>query len=182
MTCIVGVEYQGDVYMVADSSSVAGWQGVATTMPKVFRLGDILIGYTTSFRMGQILEYHLSPPADNHPGSPVGYLVKQLIPAIRELFREHGYMGKAEERECGGQFLVGYRGKLFLVDSDFQVNRSRDGYYAIGAGAEYALGSLFTTVDEPRISIRLDKAVGAAGKFSIGVIGPFFQEVLNGAE
>ena len=62
MTCIVGVVDNGKVYMGGDSAGVGGLCIETRKQPKVFRNGDFLIGYTDSFRMGQLLQYKMSPP------------------------------------------------------------------------------------------------------------------------
>ena len=59
MTCIIGLAENDRVYIGADSASAEGWTVRATGLSKVFRAGEFVIGYTDSFRMGQILEYHL---------------------------------------------------------------------------------------------------------------------------
>lgn len=61
MTRVVGLVRQGRVYMGVDSAAVQGWTRRASQVSKVFRRGPFLIGYTTSFRMGQFLEHHLAP-------------------------------------------------------------------------------------------------------------------------
>jgi len=62
-------------------------------------------------------------------------------------------------------FLVGYKGKLYEILIDFQMSEIPE-YEAIGSGASYALGSLYTTERanlSPRQRIAL--ALRAACKF-----------------
>ena len=64
MTCIVGLADGENVWIGADSASggANGWAITRVVAPKVFPLQIkevdqwLLIGYTSSFRMGQILE------------------------------------------------------------------------------------------------------------------------------
>jgi len=44
-------------------------------------------------------------------------------------------------QEAGGTFLVGYRGRLFRVDSDYQVGESVNNYCAVGCGADLVRAS-----------------------------------------
>lgn len=174
MTCIVGIEHDGKVLMGGDAASVSGWQGQQSALAKVFFRGPFLIGYTDSFRMGQLLQHHLEVPAQTDGVDDEAYMVTAFIPAVRECLKEGGYARKKDEEESAGQFLVGYNGKLYLVDSDYQVNRFLDGYNAVGSGAAYALGSLYATTTvgmEPRE--RAIEALLAAERFSIGVASPF---------
>jgi len=74
--------------------------------------------------------------------------------------------------EEGGQFLVGYKGVIYEIASDFQVNHFADGLAVIGCGAAYALGALKALSGlqpERRVALSLE----IAAYFSGGVIGPF---------
>jgi ATP-dependent protease HslVU (ClpYQ) peptidase subunit len=62
MTCIVGVNHNGNIYIGGDSAGVAGLQLQIRSDEKVFLTGDFIMGFTTSFRMGQLLRYAFSPP------------------------------------------------------------------------------------------------------------------------
>lgn len=62
MTCIVGLVDQGNVWIGGDSAGVGGYDLMLRADQKVFRNGDFLMGFTSSFRMGQLLRYKLSPP------------------------------------------------------------------------------------------------------------------------
>jgi hypothetical protein len=58
MTCIVSLVDGDTVYMGGDSAAVEdGHYLTRTRNPKVFINGAYLIGYTSSFRMGQLLEF-----------------------------------------------------------------------------------------------------------------------------
>lgn len=52
MTCIVGIVDNGKVYMGADSLGVGGLSKRVRKDPKLFRVGEFVFGYTSSFRMG----------------------------------------------------------------------------------------------------------------------------------
>ena len=172
MTCIAAVVKDGVVYMGGDCAGVSGQDLTLMKDDKVFIVGPMLIGYTTSFRMGQLLRYALDVP--HHPdGMPDdAYMATLFIDAVRACLKEGGYALKEKEQESGGAFLVGYHGKLFMVDSDYQVLRPRDDYHAMGCGAAAATGSLFSTWDRMPW-IRLEFALGAAEHCNVGVRGPF---------
>ena len=59
MTCVIGLEHKGEVYIGADSAATSGWAVSATRLPKVFLVNEFLIGYAGSFRMGQLLQHKL---------------------------------------------------------------------------------------------------------------------------
>lgn len=172
MTCIVALEKNNRVYMGGDSMAAAGWDMGVISFQKVFINGQFLIGYTTSFRMGQLLEHELTV-THQEDESDMHYMVTKFIHAVQNLFKDFGFSKIENNQETGGLFLVGYRGKIYKVDDDYQVLRYRKGYDAVGAGYAYALGSLYAnSTEDPRQKI-LD-ALEAAATFSNGVCKPFY--------
>ncbi len=172
MTCIVAIEHEGNVYIGGDSAAAGGWDINEIAFKKVFRNGDFLIGYTTSFRMGQLLEYELSVPKQDEVDD-MRYMVTKFVPAVRELFKNAGFTKTENNREEGGLFLVGYKGKVYRVDDNFQVIQYQGGEYAVGCGYAYALGSLETNKFNSPES-RILKALEISAFFSNGVRGPFY--------
>ena len=90
MTCIVGLVQKGTVYIGADSASVSGWTSRVTRLPKVFRRGPFLIGYTTSFRMGQLLEHALAVPPQGDESDDMRFMVTTFVESVRALLKERG--------------------------------------------------------------------------------------------
>lgn len=178
MTCIVGLVEKNTVYIGADSASVAGWTSRVTRLPKVFRRGPFLIGYTTSFRMGQLLQHALEVPPQGAERDDMRYLVTTFAECVRLLLKERGVAKIESNAESGGQFLVGYRGHLYSVQSDFQVNEMADRFDAVGSGAEYALGAIAASKGVPAIR-RLKRALEVSAHFNMGVSGPFFVKSLR---
>ncbi len=178
MTCIVGIEHKGVVYLGGDSAGIGGLDIHTRLDEKVFKNDEFVMGFTSSFRMGQLLRYAFTPPDRPASKDDMAYLVTDFIDSIRSVYKEKGFMGRdtdedAHGAEAGGTFLFGYRGVLYQVDDDFQIARTADGFMACGCGASYALGSLASTsqVSDPleRLRISLD----AASHFSAGVRGPY---------
>lgn len=177
MTCIVGLEHKGSVYIGGDSAAVAGWTIKPVTEPKVFRNGNVLIGYTSSFRMGQILQYdlHLLPDEENQDDQR--YLVTKFIPSVRECLKNGGYTKIDNNQESGGWFLVGYHGKLFKVCADFQITRTSLGFDAVGAGEDFALGALARMkITNPKDAIT--KALEISAFLCGAVRPPYYVEKL----
>ena len=181
MTCIVGMIDGDDVLIGADScgGDVKQYVALHRSDSKVFRRGPFLMGFTSSFRMGQLLRYNLQVP--NHPKG-MGthrYMSTCFIDAVRNCLKDGGFAGKKDEVESGGTFLVAYRGKLFSVYSDYQVGEDADGYAAVGCGFAFALGAIHATKGEPAEK-RVRKALKAAAKFSAYVMPPFHVLRLKG--
>lgn len=172
MTCVVGLEHRGHVWIGGDSAGVSGWALTARADEKVFRNGPCVMGFTSSFRMGQLLRYSLTIPPQHEGVGDEEYMVTAFVDAVRECLKAGGYAKKENEVEAAGQFLVGHRGTLWKVDSDYQVGRSLCGYAAVGCGDEFALGALHATAgDAPKR--RINRALYAAADHSAGVRPPF---------
>ena len=175
MTCIVGLVHNGTVYMGGDSAGVSGWDMTIRRDPKVFRNGPYLIGYTSSFRMGQLLRFHLTVPDQDPRHSDEQHMMTTFIEAVRACLKSGGYTKIESSQEEGGSFLVGYRGVLYDVGADFQVGIPAAQYAAVGCGDQVAHGALFAS-DHMKPRARLERALQAAELFSAGVRGPFIFE------
>jgi len=177
MTCIVGLVERGTVYIGGDSASVAGWTSRVTRLPKVFRRGPFLIGYTTSFRMGQLLQHALNVPLQKDDDD-MRFMVMTFAESVRSLLKERGVAKIEANAESGGQFLVAYRKRLYSVQADFQVNEMADGFDAVGSGAEYALGAMAATKGLSP-TLRIKRALGVSAHFNMAVSPPFFVRALR---
>ena len=133
------------------------------------------MGFTTSFRMGQLLRFKFKAPYHKSEMDTYEYMVTEFVDAVRQCLKDGGYAQIKHGEETGGSFLVGYRGELFAIDGDYQVGRPRDAFDAVGCGADIAKGSLFTSrrLVDLRPEERLRDALMAAEQFSAGVRGPF---------
>ena len=173
MTCIIGIVEKDKIYMGADSlGSASTWcktrKDKKICIKKSVDDIEFIIGYTSSYRMGQLLRYNLQIPRvdklELHE-----YMVTKFIPAIRECFKDGGYARKKDDEEKGGQFLVGVKNRLFQIECDYQVGESVHNYDSVGCGFELALGSLFSTADIEAPENRINIALEAAEEFSNGV-------------
>jgi ATP-dependent protease HslVU (ClpYQ) peptidase subunit len=173
VTCIAGVADNGHVYLAGDSAGSSGWELTVRADPKVFVNGPYVLGFTTSFRFGQLLRYAFSPPAPE-TGDLHGFMCTAFVDALRTCLKEAGWAIKENEQESGGaSFLAGVSGQMFIVHADYQVGTPADPYAAVGCGAQVALGALHATADTGLLPVqRLGKALAAAERFSNGVRGP----------
>ena len=173
MTCIVGVKTDTGVLLAGDSLGSAGYHGRVRADIKVFRLTpEIACGFTSSYRMGQILRFHVEPPCIH--GDLYEWAVREFIPVVRAAFKEHGYSTIQNNEESGGTFLVAVRDRLFQVEDDFQVAESVWDFDACGCGDAYAMGAMWS-LRAAKLKPRqfLTKALDAAVEFSGGVRGPY---------
>jgi len=179
VTCIVGIEQDGAVYIGGDSAGIEE-DSLAICRradEKVFvnDTGEFIMGFCGSFRVGQLLRYALEPPEQSLKKDDMAYLVTDFVDAVRAVQRDKGSLSKENElEELDAAFLVGYKGRLYTVESDFQVGRPVESYAAVGCGAQIALGALYALQDtglDPKSKIEV--ALSAAAEYSAGVRGPF---------
>jgi len=173
VTCIVGLVENGVVYMGSDSASSNGWTIGAVSHPKLFDKGEFLIGYTSSFRMGQILEKYFAPPKQTKDEGNYEYLIGKVVEHVREIFKDHAFAETKDGAESGGTFLVGYRGGLYEIQSDYAVLEFDRQYGAVGSGYPMALGSLYSCWHLSPVD-RIKRSLQAAGFLTESVAAPYY--------
>lgn len=176
MTCIVGYldKKTKRVTIGADSAGVAGLDLSIRKDKKIFRNGEFIIGCTSSFRMIQLLQFRFSPP-EIKCKDIYEYMCTDFVDAIRKCFRDGGFLSKDKDVESGGVFLIGYKDRLFCIQSDFQIAENLNGMDACGCGDAYALGCLYSIGNDVSNSdYKVTKALETAANFSAGVHKPFY--------
>ena len=176
MTCVVGlIDKKGNSVIIgADSASVGDYDISIRKDTKVFKNGEFVIGCTSSFRMIQLLRFSFTPPVIGEK-DVYEYMCTDFINAVRECFKEGGYLQKyTDGDDKGGTFLVAHKDRLFKVESDFQVGERMDNYEACGSGQDYALGALSVLSSlnkSPELIVV--RALETAERFSNSVSSPF---------
>jgi len=179
MTAIAGFAHGGKVWIGGDSAGVDGRLALTVRADqKVFTNGDFLFGFSSSFRMGQLLRYAFAPPAPKEGQDLYAYMVTDFVNAVRDCLKNGGFATRKNEEESGGTFLVGHKGRLFKIDSDYQVAESGDGYDACGCGEDVVRGALCATRTwmAHEAPSRMNLALSAAEQHSAGVRRPFIVE------
>lgn len=186
MTCIVGYADGKKVWIGGDSAGVDGRYGLQVRadskvfvrekkMPGTELSYRMVFGFTSSFRMGQIIRYDMElptvfPPKDARECE--AWMVKEFVPKLRKALSDGGFLQKKNEEENGGTFLCGVNGILFAIQDDFQVGRTTVNYDAVGCGDHLAIGAM-TVSNWSKPADTLTGALSAAEKWSAGVRGPF---------
>jgi hypothetical protein len=138
----------------------------------------MLIGGCGSFRMLQLLEYSLVAPQVDTDKSMVAYLATDFADALRTLFKNkglaHSNNGVESMTEGGSSFLVGFRGQLYHMYSDYQAFAVKEQEDAAGSGDLLAIGSLVTSRPlKWSPEKRVEAALIAAGTINPFVAGPY---------
>jgi ATP-dependent protease HslVU (ClpYQ) peptidase subunit len=181
MTAIVGVIDDGHVYLGGDSLALDGvvcWQ---RRSPKVYRRGEIVIGFSGAAVIMQHVLCILEWPVFHDTHEPLPWLVRHFLPALRSSLETHGQLGRATTEDCPGSdqmdanILIGMRGQLFDVTMSFGVTEVVEPYSAIGCGATPARAALHAlTYAAPRAPIaRLRIALETAAALVCSVRPPY---------
>ncbi len=195
MTTIIGI--QGDSYAVicADSRvTEVDSNGKATQSMslkevgfKIAQNGRWLMGVAGDVRAINILTHSFNPPVP--PPSLKGrkldhFITTKFIPAMRVCFDSEGYSSPVTDNsehqsEHGSVVMTAINGTIYVIDGDYSWLSDSFGVYAIGSGAQFALGSLATTIPTGgKIGRRTAKqsalkAMGVAGRYDPGTAAPY---------
>ena len=174
MSCVIGLLHDGKVYVASD--------GIATTddgekrpivANKIFTNKNYIIGFTGSVRTGQLAGPKFFDPPEN---------IYDLPDALREKLGEKGSLvisSDTQQHLNACNYIIAYRGRLFEMLMDFQLNEIMGSYSAIGSGAPYAMGALFASRNINFPERRLKTALKAACEYDMCCGLPFTIEVME---
>lgn len=169
MTCIVGIEHKGTVYLGGDSAATnSSMDRTIIKDPKVFVRGDVAFGVCGLPKVMDALAHVVKLPSQVG-GTDRAFLVGELIPAIREGLQKLDCTHTTAEEGTyfEGAMLLGYRGKLYELQGNFQLIHSSTGWAAVGSGEALANGAFRSTAHirdpEERLLAALEAACGNAG-------------------
>ncbi len=181
MTCIVGIEYKGSVWLGGDSAATSG-SGRQTIIgdPKVFLVGDLAFGVCGLPKVMDVLAHKLEFPKNDAKDNDREFMAKELMPFIVSQLTEAGCVQQHPKHGAlfEGALLMAYRGKLYQVQSNFQLITNSFGFDSVGSGAEVALGSLQSS-QKGKPEKRINDALTAAALNNFGVRPPFNVVVLK---
>ncbi|QDJ96383.1 hypothetical protein Xoosp13_197 [Xanthomonas phage Xoo-sp13] len=177
MTCIIAyVDKNGVGHMAGDSAgtAVSYHHRSDNVHPKIFKNGDMIIGYTSSFRMGQLLEHVFVPPSKSEGLTDYQYMIKQVVPEIRKTFVSGNFM--KEDSKDGGSYLIIYNKKLYSIQEDFAVFERPSNFDSCGSGyvsSNVAFETMqeFNVVDQIGPKAALIKAIEITSRNNITVSG-----------
>jgi ATP-dependent protease HslVU (ClpYQ) peptidase subunit len=182
LTAIIGVVHNDKVYMGGDTCSNVGWEQYTLKSEKVFKLpkANMLVGIAGTFRDVQIIRYHCDIELPDEDAEAT--LVKVFIPSLISAFKTHGSnnSGSGESSQFNSEILVGFRGRLFLIDCGYAVVECIEGFRTIGNGGSVALGAIAVAQEVagayPNVEDRIRMALKIAEQFTSGVRAPFIVE------
>lgn len=175
MTCIIGLERDGVLWIGGDSAAYREDEVNTRVEPKVWRAGKFIFGFSGSFRIGQLLRWGFKPPKNNRD-SDIEYMVIDFVDALKDLLTQKGASTRGESGDTfDAEIVVGYKRRLYVVESDFNVSTRTDTYVSSGGGTPYALGALWILESEGSLppEVVIEKALNASAQYCPSVKPPF---------
>lgn len=182
MTCIIGYisdyknsEGYNKIFMGGDSCGSNSYDITIRKNKKVFIKNNMIFGFTSSYRMGQIIQYCFNIPYHEKDLNNYEYLCSIFIKELIKCFKDNGFLEKNENgRYNGGTFLLGYKGCLYQIQDDFNIAELTLNYHACGSGEDYAMGAL-NILNKKKLNPKekIKNALTTAEKFSRLVSSPF---------
>lgn len=135
MTCIVGIVWQNKIHLGCDSYHGNNNHYKILDSIKIYKNGLFIMGHAGSSRFGQILRYAFEPPNRPKDYDNEKYLSTLFIDELRECMSKCGYQRKDDEVESIDSLaLIGYRGRLWILDRDYSISMAMQDGDAIGSG------------------------------------------------
>ena len=131
MTTVIGCAVNGVVHMAGDSLSSTEDIHQECTMPKIFKLGQFLIGIAGSWEGTNYLKYKMNLAKITKTS-----IKQDVYGKVYELFYDH-----KDKLDKDLEVLIGVNGRLFQW-TDGVLTENKDGVEAIGSGYQYTLGRL----------------------------------------
>lgn len=160
MTVIVGIVKNNTVWLGADSAATnsSGTQKLLGD-PKVFVKGKIAIGVCGSPKILDHLNNVTELPSWDGRAPKREFLLRDVVPTIKSSL---GAGECLEGSNMPGELLIGFQGRLYQVESNFQLITSQAGFDSVGSGSDTAIGSLHSTTNVQSTRKRVIMALTAA--------------------
>jgi ATP-dependent protease HslVU (ClpYQ) peptidase subunit len=202
MTTLVAIQGDGFAFACVDSQvSDVSDDGYATQIAtlresssKLGYNGRYLLGAAGDVRAINILHHAFNPPVapPNLKGKKLDQFVTvKFIPSLRECFEAQGYASADNENkthvaEHGSVIFMAINGTIYIIDGDYSWISDVNGMYAIGSGAQYALGALHVLTPKSKMTMATAKKIGIKALATAAKFDPYtgapYHSFTNGTE
>jgi len=174
MTAIVGLVHNNEMHICGDGLITDEHDRmIQVSHPKVFRRKHYLLGCCGDAVAGDIVEATRLPDFTDPLADPHRWMVGELVPAIRQAFREQSY----SDDDFG--LLVLVNGRIFAIDEKLGIaGPMLSSYHAIGSGADFCIGVMAATM-KYGVRYRLRTALEVAS-LNCSNVGPPFTYLKMG--
>ena len=186
MTTIVALQGDGFVVLGTDSristldsdGFVSRVHTMNSSISKVCQISGMLIGVAGDVRAINLVSHALQAqaPSPSLKAKKLDeFVTNKFIPALRACFDANGYSPPTRESsehvaEQGSEMILAVNNVVYQIDTDYAWSNDSNGMYAIGTGAQYALGALAILFDSKKQNVTTSKkhclsALSTAAKF-----------------
>ncbi len=132
--------------LASDKLGSNRFTGQAYKTRKIFKVGILAIAMCGSYRMGQVLQHNLKPREFQNNETIENYIFNYLETEIRKLFKEKGILSITNnvERIDGGEFIVGIKDRIFVLQGDVAFLEPERIYATSGSGQWHQEASIHT--------------------------------------
>jgi ATP-dependent protease HslVU (ClpYQ) peptidase subunit len=177
MSCTIAYKDGGKVYMGCDSAVTFDSDTVYNQVEpvKIFRRGDFLVSTSSSLRFGQILRDNFKFPSLSDREDVVHYMTSRFVNRLIEVLDEKKFLHTVDGEARGYAFIVGVRGRIFIVCSDFSVLEIGEKFAVVGSGEKYAEGAMAAIdgLEGMTPKEKIEVALGVAEHYCSSVRSPF---------
>jgi len=146
MTCIVAFRNkEKNIILAGDKMGSDSFTSMISKVPKVFTNDDFAIGYTSSFRMGQLLQHVWLPPQRKVDQSTDNYLYSDVTASLRKMFKENGF-GDDDTNEFGN-FIMIYEDRILEMQDEMSFLEHETDIVSVGAGCYHATAAMQLLLD-----------------------------------
>ena len=172
MTTVIAIQTDYGVDMIADSQiNSNGKPYFHSDMVKIVERNKYLIGVAGLVIALQAIQNSWNPPALSaaYKGTLYNFVITKIVPSLK-MFIDESKIFTDKEKDEGELFsiLLAIKGEVFEIDEDYSVARRADGIYAIGSGADFALGAMMAGADPYQ-------AMNIAALFDVNTHEPFIK-------
>lgn len=169
MTTIVGLQKNGKVILGADSQVTdSNRKHIHPKMEKITKNNGYLIAGSGDSTPCDILQHIFIPPVPTvtERKDLYRFMITKFVPEMRQCLEDNKYSPDPSDKDSGFSMLISFDGELFDIGNDFSVVLNQDGIYGVGAGAQFAIGALYS-------GATVEEALIVAAKNDIYTSGPF---------
>ncbi len=155
MTTVVAIQGNDFAVISADSRISSMDEGGYTmqinnpsnSFSKITQTGPYLIGMAGDIRGINLVAHAFTPPTPPSRVNLDKFITTKFVPELKNCFEENGYHAGPSTTDKtsahhSSTLLIAIRSQIYLIDEDYSWITQDTGLYAIGTGAEYALGAL----------------------------------------
>jgi hypothetical protein len=167
LTTIIAVQDKDGVKFGADSLTTTSRKYKDPRMIKISEQGQYIIAGSGLSSYCDVAQHIWKPPtpirADR--ANMYHFVISRVIPSLKNCLKENNLELEIKD-DNGFDFLIAVGGEVFYIDQSFSVCLDESGFYAIGSGADFAIGAL-------AFGASIEEALEVASRFDPYTEGAF---------